>query len=94
MSHICPVCGYPELSESAYNEDGGGNDEICASCGFQFGYSDRGYGIEDPETHQMHREWREKWIKGGMKWYSSFTIQSPRWNPIQQLRNIGVIMKK
>jgi hypothetical protein len=91
MSNICPVCGYPELREPAYGEEGGGNYEICSSCGFHFGYDDRGYGIEEPETPQMHQQWREKWIKEGMKWYGS-KQQPSLWNPVQQLRNIGILL--
>jgi hypothetical protein len=89
--NICPVCGYDELREPAYDEDGGGNFEYCDSCRFHFGYHDRGYGIEEPETHKIHQEWREKWIKDGMPWRDE--DEKPfNWNPINQLRNIGIII--
>jgi rubrerythrin len=45
-SFVCPVCGFPDLTEQPRYADGGSSDEICPSCGFQFGYDDddRGSG--------------------------------------------------
>src|SRR3990172_820952 len=62
-SFVCPVCGFPNLTEQPRHADGGASDEICPSCGFQFGYDDddRGIGFE---------EWRQDWIKRGMPWSS------------------------
>jgi hypothetical protein len=49
--------------------DGGGSDEICPSCGFQFGYDDDDRGIS-------FEEWRRDWIKRDMPW-SSQGIKPP-----------------
>ena len=80
--NICPVCGYPDLYEPAYD---GNTDslEICPSCGYQFGWTDDDLGI-------THEQWRAKWIAEGMKWRSSGRKHSASWNPRTQLRNIGV----
>jgi hypothetical protein len=78
---ICPVCGFPNLTEEPRHADGGGSDEICPSCGFQFGYDDDDRGIS-------FVDWRRDWIKRGMPW-SSQGIEPPvDWNPDIQLRNI------
>lgn len=65
MKYICPVCNYDELFEPPYDESGTGSDEICPCCGFQFGYDD----FPNKEAEIML--WREKWIKGGRKWFSN-----------------------
>ncbi len=41
--NMCPVCGYKNLYEPAYQPTPKGNlgsYEICPSCGFQFGVTD------------------------------------------------------
>ena len=45
MTYMCPVCGYPELSEVPRPAFGGGCFEICPSCGFQFGVTDEHSGV-------------------------------------------------
>jgi hypothetical protein len=45
MQNICPVCGYPDLFEPAYKENYYPSDEICPSCGYQFGWTDDDQGI-------------------------------------------------
>lgn len=82
MKHICPVCGYDELTEPAYNANLG-SLEICASCGFQFGKTDDDEGI-------THNEWRNKWIKKRFPW-DGIDIRPPKdWDPKAQLLNIGI----
>jgi hypothetical protein len=81
--HICPVCGYPELSEPAYNEDGFPSDDICVSCNYQFGY-------HDDDQFITHVQWREKWMAEGMPWSSSYLKPPKGWDPVKQLENIGV----
>jgi hypothetical protein len=82
MNPICPVCGYeldfaPWVGESSA-------DEICPSCGIQFGYDDAASG--DPQARSnVYDEWRESWIKNGMRWFSSGVAQPPNWNPNDQL---------
>jgi hypothetical protein len=80
MSHICPVCGYPDLDEPAYKENGFGSFDICSSCGYQFEVTDMDEGI-------THEQWRRRWIEGGMKWWSPGSVPL-NWNPEQQLKNL------
>ncbi|MES2985107.1 MAG: hypothetical protein V4735_07970 [Pseudomonadota bacterium] len=88
--NICPVCGYPDLSEPAYPEGGWPSDEICESCGYQFGYHDA--ALEVPITFE---QWRERWIANGMIWDSLSVGRQPPvgWNPRKQLENIGIFLQ-
>jgi ribosomal protein L37E len=81
MTYVCPVCGFPELKgEPRSSGTGGGSDEICSSCGFQFGFTDDDRGIS-------YDEWRSLWKMEGMPWKG---IGSPpeQWNPEKQLKNL------
>lgn len=80
-SYVCPVCGFPGLTEEPRHADGGSSDEICPSCGFQFGYDDDLQGI-------TFEAWRRKWIQQGMRWSSVGIPRPARWNPEVQLRNL------
>lgn len=76
--HVCPVCGWPGLSEAPRSASGGGSYEICPCCGFQFGVSDDDEGITDAE-------WRVRWIKAGMPWTSKAQPAPARWSAPRQL---------
>ena len=84
--HICPVCGYPELSELPNSLTRGASYEICESCGFQFGFDDDSEGW-------TFEGWRKEWIKRGMKWSSS-NPPPTTWDPEKQLLNIGIKLDK
>ena len=58
---ICPVCGYPDLSQPPYDDHGDPSYEICACCGFEFGYDDavRDYSFE---------RYRDEWIANGFEY--------------------------
>jgi hypothetical protein len=76
---VCPVCGYRGLSEPPRDGDGGSSDEICRSCGFQFGHSDDLEGF-------TYEQWRQRWIDRGMPWDSASIRPAPAdWNPTAQL---------
>ncbi len=84
MNFICPVCGFPSLSERPRSlKTGAGSDEICPSCGFQFGFDDDDRGMS-------YKEWRKKWMDGGMKWASISTKPPEGWNPVEQIKNIDL----
>ena len=83
MSYVCPVCGFNELDEPPVSECGGGSYEICPSCGFQFGVSDEDRGI-------TYEEWRKQWISDGMIWDKGRSLPPPEWDPIAQLKRIGI----
>lgn len=82
MAHICPVCGYPDLSDPPHGEEGGASYEICPSCGFQFGVDDEDRGV-------TYEDWRRDWVAAGTPWRSE-GIRPPRgWDPAKQLRNVS-----
>lgn len=82
---ICPVCGLTLDFEPWIG--GADSQEICPCCGVQFGYYD---SANSPE--EVIKRWfdlRQKWIQGGMKWWSpSLREQPSNWNPNEQLKNI------
>ncbi len=84
MINLCPVCGYPDLYDPAYDGDLG-SLEICPSCGYQFGYT-------DDDSNITHAEWRAQWIAKGMQWRGSGIKPPIGWNPQAQLRSIGVFI--
>lgn len=87
MNYFCPVCGY-NLGFSPWNGSSP-SDEICPSCGIQFGYDDSAGG--DLEKRSMiYKKWRQDWINNGMKWYSK-NDKPKDWDPKQQLDNIKII---
>jgi hypothetical protein len=77
---MCPVCGYPDLYEPVRSNAGGGSNEICRSCGFEFGYT-------DDALHFSYEQWRKRWIEQGMPW-SSVKPQPEGWDPRKQLQNL------
>jgi hypothetical protein len=82
----CPVCGYPALDEPAW-VDGHPSEDICPSCGTQFGYDDA-LGIDDESRRAVHAELRARWVASGCKWWSP----DPRptgWDPQHQLATVS-----
>ena len=75
--HTCPVCGYPKLDEPPYDEHNCPTYIICPSCGTEFGYDD---------ATARHSELRQKWIEGGMRWWSRATSPPAGWEPVRQLK--------
>jgi hypothetical protein len=78
---VCLVCGYPGLTEPPRTPTGAGSDEICPSCGFQFGYHDDSEGI-------TYEKWMTNWTEVGMPWFSWWTGIPAHWDPVQQLENL------
>jgi hypothetical protein len=72
--HLCPVCGY-EM------EDAPKDNNICPSCGTEFGLHDVNASI--PEL-------REAWIKSGPIWWSVTDPQPLGWNPFAQLARLAL----
>jgi hypothetical protein len=81
MVHTCPVCGFTELAEAAYDNAGCASFEICPSCGTEFGYHD---------AKESHAELRKRWLAAGAPWSSRAIPSPPNWDPLQQLRIAGM----
>lgn len=81
-SFICPVCGYPDLDEAAYDSYGCATYNICPCCGTEFGYDD---------SEISHFSLRQRWITNGMKWWSEHLPPPDNWSPIQQLKDAGMV---
>ena len=80
MSHTCPVCGFPKLTEAPRSLTGGGSSEICPACGYQ-------HGVDDDDSGTSHAAAREAWKRGGMKWYSK-SAQPMDWKPERELASV------
>ena len=85
MKHLCPVCGFPNLTEPPRAKNGGASFEICPSCGFQF-------GVSDDDKKISHAQWRTKWRQAGMKW-SSQQPAPKGWDAAAQLKKIHPLKK-
>lgn len=84
---LCPVCGY-ELGFLPW-EGASASDEICPCCFIQFGYDDCAGG-DQKERPNIYEKWRTGWVLKGMKWHSKRRRPPEGWDPIAQLRAIGV----
>lgn len=78
----CPACGYG-LNFLPW-ENNSPADEICSSCGIQFGYDDAAGG-DIVKRKQMYLVWREKWVSNSCKWQSS-NPPPKGWGGEEQLR--------
>ena len=85
VRNICPVCGYDGLPEPAWIDDAP-SDEICPSCGTQFGYHDGGRVGERRAIRQG--ELREAWKAAGCLWHSEVQPPPAGWDSGKQLKRI------
>jgi hypothetical protein len=81
--HLCPVCGYC-LGQPAWAK-AGASFAICPCCGTQFGLDDAGPGGAN-ERSRTHARLRQRWVEGGLKWWSEATPMPWGWNAREQLR--------
>lgn len=80
QKHTCPICGYNELEANPGSSPRfWGSQEICPSCGWQFGYN-------NPATI---KHYRAEWVEAGAHWF--FPEKQPaHWNVAAQLAHIGL----
>ena len=78
----CPACGYPGLRDPPW--DKGPSDEICPSCGLQFGYDDAAGG-DARSRERIYARWREEWKQAGCPWWSRNTAAPRNWDAQRQL---------
>jgi hypothetical protein len=76
--NLCPVCGY-EMEAPAKNY------RICASCGTEFGLHDANASIADL---------RDAWMETGPAWWSKTDRKPDNWDPITQMQNAGIVVKR
>ena len=92
QDNFCPVCGY-KLSFLPWSGKSS-SDDICPSCGTQFGYHDAiRFKGSDEQIKARYDELRRMWISGGMKWHfpnNKIDHEPKDWNPKRQLLNIGI----
>lgn len=88
---LCPVCGYDFFSKFGFNpwNNNSPSDEMCPSCGIQFGYDDMAGG-DSGKRQKIYKDWREKWIIQNCQWYSKGMKEPVNWQPRKQLENIGI----
>jgi len=79
--YTCPVCGYPDLDDPAYDLLGIPLFSICACCGCEFGYQDA--------TEKSKNRFLKGWIKRGAPWRNP-EKRPINWDPKIQLRAIGI----
>ena len=83
MSHTCPVCGFPKLTEPPRSLGGGGSSEICPSCGYQ-------HGVDDDDKGISHSAARDVWKRNGMKWHS----KNPQPKDFQPEKNLAAVLPR
>ena len=81
-TYICPVCGYPELDQPAWDPNTGSPSfDICPSCGCEFGYHDA--------TLEAKERYRRNWVQKGAPWFKP-ELKPLEWSLQNQLEQIGV----
>jgi hypothetical protein len=88
LEYPCPVCGYSDFDEPPWSSNGSPSYDICPSCGVEFAYQD--FGRDEVERRNRWHDLRQKWIGSGMRWSSSVHPLPPDWNPVKQLKKIGI----
>jgi|SRR3989344_4709081 len=88
-SSLCLACGFNFEEYFGFKPWSGDNSslEICPSCGIQFGYDDAAGG-NLKQRQEVYKIWRERWIKGGMRWWSKGHPKPDDWDPSEQLRHL------
>ena len=70
--YLCPVCGFGM-------EDPPRGNNICPSCGTEFGYHDAGRTFQDL---------RLRWLLSGAQWWSAYDKKPEGWDPLEQLKSL------
>ncbi|MNS68253.1 hypothetical protein D3C72_1015300 [compost metagenome] len=80
LGFTCPVCGFHSAKLPPF-EDGQNKwyQEICPSCGTQFGYDDT----------STHHELRLRWVESGARWWAPDPAPDG-FDGLQQLKAAGL----
>lgn len=79
--NTCAACGYRFLKLPQRAPSGGASHEICPACGFESGYTDDDQGI-------TFEQWRERWVSGGCRWFSTSVLRPAEWNPMKDIHSM------
>ena len=80
--YICPVCGYNELDQPAWDTTTGvPSFNIYPSCGCELGYHDA--------TTRAKLIYLRNWVQQGTSWFRP-EIKPSGWNLKEQLARIGI----
>ena len=99
--NVCPVCGYPDLNEPPYNQQGAASYEICPCCSTEFGVTDNTSSIAARSA--QHSVLRTKWMSAGAKWWhegrqlppNNWQKQKPPdWSAEKQLAKAGLALQE
>jgi hypothetical protein len=52
------------------------DNNICSSCGTEFGYDD---------AKKTYHQIRQEWVDRGAKWFSNYALPPSNWNPYLQM---------
>ena len=77
----CPACGFPGLLNPPWTGTSA-SDDICPSCGIQFGYHDA--RSDGAWREGFHRGWGQKWFADGARWH--FPKAPDGWDGLEQYR--------
>ena len=75
--HVCPVCAWPGLDGAPWEGEVPSN-EICPSCGTQFGHHDEA-GADEAARAPIYSHLGQRWQGAGRPWYSTSEPQPPDW---------------
>jgi hypothetical protein len=78
IENLCPVCGY-EMEAPPKDY------RICPSCGTEFGVHDANASVADL---------RDAWLRSGPKWWSKTDAQPHGWDPLGQMEEAGIVVKR
>lgn len=79
--YICPVCGFNDLEESPFDQQGTPSYEICSCCGFEFGF-------DGANNQIVFTDFRHRWIKNGTQWFIP-KLKPKGWDFKSQLSNLN-----
>jgi len=81
LGFTCPVCGFHDAKLPPFeNGQNKWYQEICPSCGTQFGYDDAAL---------THHALRLRWVESGAKWWAPEPVPKG-FDGLQQLRASGL----
>jgi hypothetical protein len=86
LKYVCFLCGYPDLRNNPWSEDGlSPSYDICPCCGME-------YGVDDI-NELAFKLYREEWFSKGRKWFDQQVKPPLNWDLSNQVENINKIRR-